>query len=531
MKGNRIGIIGAGPSGLAAIKACLEEGFKPVAFERTDQLGGTWVYREDSKTDYPEAGAVYNCLKTNTSKAFFGFTDFPCPKEWSPFVTHRKCLEYFQEYAKHFDLSQYIRFNAEVLKVYPTDDHETTGRWRLRYQSGREYCEEIFDAVMICTGVFARANLPRYPGQDCFKGDISTGSKYRENTKYSDKNVLVVGGGISAGDIATDISNISKQTYISSRNGFYCKPVIDSNGWPFDVFLGTRLIQLLPNWIKTWLSERQSYKRFRCEELGLIIPSKDGPNPTGAILNDNFINQVLCGKILPKPSIRRFTDTGVVFNDGSKLEDLDAVMFCTGYHSQVPFLDEASGTPSQRDIYSLIFPVHLKHSTLALIGFFKNTEVGSPVTASEMQIRWVAQVWSGNCLLPSTSEMIASVAKRRNKERSIYGRVVCRIDALRYTDYIATKLGCYPSLASLLVSDPRLAIHMLFSPVVPATYRLVGPHCWKGARDVILNSWGTTFQGTRTKEVNRTVSEFSKMKVCVILLTMVIMVLSYAIVG
>lgn len=39
MKGNRIGIIGAGPSGLAAIKACLEEGFKPVAFERTDQLG------------------------------------------------------------------------------------------------------------------------------------------------------------------------------------------------------------------------------------------------------------------------------------------------------------------------------------------------------------------------------------------------------------------------------------------------------------------------------------------------------------
>lgn len=46
---------------------------------------------------------------------------------------------------------------------------------------------------MICTGVHSRANLPRYPGQDIFKGEISTGSTYRENTKYSDQKVLVVG--------------------------------------------------------------------------------------------------------------------------------------------------------------------------------------------------------------------------------------------------------------------------------------------------------------------------------------------------
>ena len=35
----RIGIIGTGPSGLAVIKACLEEGLEPSAFEREGELG------------------------------------------------------------------------------------------------------------------------------------------------------------------------------------------------------------------------------------------------------------------------------------------------------------------------------------------------------------------------------------------------------------------------------------------------------------------------------------------------------------
>ncbi|XP_071853843.1 flavin-containing monooxygenase 5-like [Apostichopus japonicus] len=525
MDRKRVGIVGAGAGGLAAIKACLEEGFTPVAFERTDQLGGIWVYRDISQTEYPEAAAVYNCLKTNGSKAFFGFTDFPCPKEWTPFVSRQKCLEYFQDYATKFDLSQYIRFNTEVSTVYPTDDYETTGRWRIRIRSDGGYCEELFDAVMICTGVHSRANLPRYPGQDIFKGEISTGSTYRENTKYSDQKVLVVGGGISAGDIATDISNASKQTYISSRNGFSITPVIGPNGWPFDSFLGMRLIQLLPAWVESCLIRRESYKKFRCEHLGLNIPSESGVRSTGAILNDNFINQVLSGNILPKPRIRHFTDTGVVFQDGSTVEDLDAVMFCTGYHSQIPFAAEIfiSGT-SDADRYSLVFPVQLKHSTLAYIGFFRTATIGSPITVMDMQTRWVAQVWSGKCMLPSIPEMLTDVEERQRAERSRYGRVICQVDAVRYMDNIATKIGCYPSLASLFVSDPRLAVRVIFSPVVPATYRLVGRHRLEDARDVILATWSNIFgrMPLKNQQVKCTMWDLGMTKLCVFIITLMI---------
>lgn len=39
MNGKRVAIIGAGVSGLVAIKTCLEEGLKPVCFEKVKQLG------------------------------------------------------------------------------------------------------------------------------------------------------------------------------------------------------------------------------------------------------------------------------------------------------------------------------------------------------------------------------------------------------------------------------------------------------------------------------------------------------------
>lgn len=40
----RVAIVGAGATGLASIKCCLEEGLKPTCFERSDDLGGLWRF-------------------------------------------------------------------------------------------------------------------------------------------------------------------------------------------------------------------------------------------------------------------------------------------------------------------------------------------------------------------------------------------------------------------------------------------------------------------------------------------------------
>lgn len=45
----KVAIIGAGPSGLTAIKACLDEGMAPSCFESSDDLGGLWKFKASEK--------------------------------------------------------------------------------------------------------------------------------------------------------------------------------------------------------------------------------------------------------------------------------------------------------------------------------------------------------------------------------------------------------------------------------------------------------------------------------------------------
>lgn len=42
--GKRVAIVGAGVSGLAAIRSCLEEGLEPTCFERGEDVGGLWRF-------------------------------------------------------------------------------------------------------------------------------------------------------------------------------------------------------------------------------------------------------------------------------------------------------------------------------------------------------------------------------------------------------------------------------------------------------------------------------------------------------
>ncbi|XP_076348263.1 dimethylaniline monooxygenase [N-oxide-forming] 2-like [Tachypleus tridentatus] len=97
----RICVAGAGYSGLTSIKACLEEDLSPVCFEKTDQLGGLWYYRED---DVKGVGSVMKPTVTNTSKEMSAFSDFPPPKDF-PAYMHNSCLlKYFNMYSEKFDL-------------------------------------------------------------------------------------------------------------------------------------------------------------------------------------------------------------------------------------------------------------------------------------------------------------------------------------------------------------------------------------------------------------------------------------------
>jgi len=141
----KVAVIGAGACGLPAIKCCLDEGLQVVCFEREDDIGGLWNYKDSAREDQ---STVLRATVTNACKEVMSFSDFPMPAEIPPFLRHDRLLEYLRLYADEFGLLRYIRFQTEVLEVRRTADFERSGRWvvtsRKTYHSIDVKCLHVF---------------------------------------------------------------------------------------------------------------------------------------------------------------------------------------------------------------------------------------------------------------------------------------------------------------------------------------------------------------------------------------------------
>ena len=105
-------VIGAGPSGLTALKNLLQAGIPAECLEREDDIGGNWYYGS-------AASSVFDSTRLISSKSLTEYTDFPMPREWPAYPDHRQCLTYLRRYAAHFGLRKAIRTHATVEQVEP----------------------------------------------------------------------------------------------------------------------------------------------------------------------------------------------------------------------------------------------------------------------------------------------------------------------------------------------------------------------------------------------------------------------------
>src|ERR1700749_6527 len=102
-------VIGAGSSGIAAAKALHERGIPFDCFEKSDQVGGNWVFGNRNGMS-----AAYRDLFINVSREGMAYTDFPMPESYPDFPHHTHIKEYFDNYVDHFNLREHITFNTSV---------------------------------------------------------------------------------------------------------------------------------------------------------------------------------------------------------------------------------------------------------------------------------------------------------------------------------------------------------------------------------------------------------------------------------
>lgn len=491
MTPKRIAVIGAGVSGLSSIKCCLDEGLEPVCFERTGDIGGLWRFEEN-----PEEGraSIYQSVIINTSKEMMCFSDYPIPDHFPNFMPNSQVMEYFRMYAKEFGLLKYIHFKTSVSSVKKRPDFSTSGQWEVVTECEGKKEKNVFDGVMVCTGHHTNAHLPlnTFPGIEKFKGVYLHSREYKNPQPFTGKRVIVIGIGNSGGDLAVEISHTAKQVFLSTRRGSWILNRVGDNGYPTDVVVSSRLLYFLKNIlgdsVANSLLERRLNQRFDHAMFGLKPKHRFlSQHPT---VNDDLPNRIISGRVKVKGNVKEFTETAAIFDDDSREDDIDAVVFATGYSFAFPFLEDSVKVVENKiSLYKNVFPPNLEKPTLAIIGLIQ--PFGAIMPISELQGRWVTQVFKGIKKLPPKSEMMSEIAKVQEELSKRYvdtQRHTIQVDYITTMEDLAELVGVKPNILSLAFTDPKLALELFFGPCTPMHYRLQGPGKWSGARKAILTT-------------------------------------------
>ena len=203
--------------------------------------------------------------------------------------------------------------------------------------------------VAVCTGHHAKPNHVKFNGQDAFGGEIMHSVKFKDARWHGldDKTVLVVGIGNSAVDVAVNLTTVAKKVFISTRSGAWVIPPYVF-GAPVDHY-ACRLFLKLP-----WKVANLIFETIISALLG--SPRKWDLNPRMKILqtqptvSHSLIHHISRGDVIMKPNVKEFSKAAATFDDGST-QPIDAVVMCTGYSIDLPFLVDVADVLKENDVH------------------------------------------------------------------------------------------------------------------------------------------------------------------------------------
>ncbi len=215
MVAKRVAVIGAGPSGLAqlrAFKSAEEQGAdipEIVCFEKQDDWGGLWNYTWRTGLDEygePVHGSMYRYLWSNGPKEGLEFADYSFEehfgKQIASYPPRAVLLDYIEGRVKKAGVRDWVRFRHPVRNV---EWDASTGTFTVSacdLVSGKDY-SETFDHVVVASGHFSTPNVPHFDGLDRFNGRVLHAHDFRDAVEFKDKNVLIIGTSYSAEDIGS----------------------------------------------------------------------------------------------------------------------------------------------------------------------------------------------------------------------------------------------------------------------------------------------------------------------------------------
>jgi dimethylaniline monooxygenase (N-oxide forming) len=412
-------IIGAGSSGIAAVKTLKERGIPFDCFEQSDEIGGNWAFGNKNGMS-----AAYKSLHINTSRPRMEYSDFPMPDDWPDFCHHTHIKKYFNDYVDHFGLRRRISFETGVDRASRRPD----GVWEVELSTGetREY-----DALLVANGHHwdQRWPEPAFPGAASFAGRQMHAHEYVDTSGFEGKNVVVLGMGNSAMDIAVEVSLVTNKTFLAARRGAHILPnyVMGKafDQMPVDPRVPFAVRRRLLEFIVRWQVGKP-------EDFGLPKPDHRlaEAHPT---VSNYILARVAHGEITPKANIAALEGEQVRFADGS-VEDVDIVVYCTGYKVTFPFFDQDFISAPDNDLPLFRRVFHPEIDNVFFLALLQ--PLGATMPLAEAQSKWVAHYLRGEYHLPPAGAIRADMDDERKKMFKRYVKSKRHTMQVDFDDYL-----------------------------------------------------------------------------------------------
>lgn len=425
-----IAIIGAGVSGLAAAKSLIQKGFSCTVYDRQAELGGVWA-------------DGYAGFGVQVQKDLYEFPDFPLPPGIQDFTQGSEFRQYLEDYCDKFGLGEHLRLGSTVTSV----TRDPSGGWTLSVDGADGETDERADFLIIATGLYSETPfIPEIAGREDFTGQVHHSSNVKDLESLRDCDVVVVGYGKSATDIASGAVPIARSVRLVFRTAHWPVPRKLLGLLPFKWGMLTRLTaSLIPPYVRPtpavrllhsigkplpWLFWRvvelllryQQRLDTRIENGADLVPKHDvlfdAYSERTMVPRPGFIDLIRNGKILAHRSgVARFTENSVVLGDGTEIPT-DCVVFGTGWENAYDFVPDGIKADLGQQEDGIYLYRHMLHPAVDDLAFIGRVSSFMSVATYALQARWLAEMLAENVKKPSATEMESSIADLKAWKRS-----------------------------------------------------------------------------------------------------------------
>lgn len=333
----RVGIIGAGPGGIALGILLRRAGFHDFTiFDREDGVGGTWRIN------------TYPGLACDVKSHLYSYS-FDLNPHWSRLWSgQREILRYFERCVADQGLQPHLRLSTDIRSA--TWD-AASQHWRLTTAAGESH---EFEVVVSAVGLFTQPVLPELVEQEPFTGTVMHSSRWDHSVDLAGQRVAVLGTGSTASQVVPELVKVAETLYSVQRSPTWILPKPDRpysarEHWVFEHLPFAKKIYRTRLWLRSEANisviehgseKTQDFTAIAHRLLEASVPDErlrralTPDHPMGCkrlVFSSDYLAALTQPNVEVLSSPARFLrQRSLVLEDGTE-RDVDVVVCATGY--------------------------------------------------------------------------------------------------------------------------------------------------------------------------------------------------------